>query len=118
MVVAGGQWLIGAGCDRGGQRMVEAVKMGQTLIFGQWSGAGGPASSWWSCITRLEVVIAENDFSGCGSCVVVVLVVRGGPQLLKTSARARFWWLWGGVRKRAPNSSEMEWSPLLLCKVA
>ena len=39
----GGQWWVGARCDRGGQRMVEDAKMGQMLIFGRWSGPGGPA---------------------------------------------------------------------------
>jgi len=32
-MVVGGQWLIGAGCDCGGQK-VEAAKMSQMLIFG------------------------------------------------------------------------------------
>ena len=40
-LTAGGQWLIGAGRDRGGQRMVEAAKWAKRSFLGSGVGQVG-----------------------------------------------------------------------------
>jgi len=109
MAVEGGQWLIGAGCDCGGQK-VEAAKWAKCSFLGSVSGADEPASSWWSFITRLLQI--RTKIKHLGSILAVaeggwcLVVVRGGLQLPKR--------VWGfdiggcvvGVRKCAQNGSE------------